>query len=102
MARFDVYRPTGRPASWLVDVQSGLLSDLESRVGIPLVPAEGGRQDAIDRLMPILGIEGQNFVLVTTDIAMVPTRLLGSPITNIETEHRDTITAAMDFLFQGY
>ncbi|MDF1768055.1 CcdB family protein [Maricaulis sp.] len=102
MARFDVYRPTGRPASWLVDVQSGLLSDLESRVGIPLLPVESGRQDAIDRLMPVLGIEGRDFVLVTTDIAMVPTRLLGAPITNIEAEHRDTITAAMDFLFQGY
>jgi toxin CcdB len=102
MARFDVYRPTGRPASWLVDVQAGLLSDLESRVGIPLVPAKGGRQDAIDRLMPVLTIDGQDFVLVTTDIAMVPTRLLGSPVTNIEADHRDTITAAMDFLFQGY
>ncbi|WP_291841707.1 CcdB family protein [Maricaulis sp.] len=102
MARFDVYRPTGRPASWLVDVQSSLLSDLESRVGIPLVPLEGGRQETIDRLMPVLGIEGQDFVLVTTDIAMVPTHLLGTPVTNIEAEHRDTITAAMDFLFQGY
>jgi toxin CcdB len=102
MARFDVYRPVGRPANWLVDVQSGLLSDLESRVGIPLVPVQVGQQNAIDRLMPVLSIKGQHFVLVTTDIAMVPTRLLGAPITNIEAEHRDTITAAMDFLFQGY
>ncbi|WP_297732442.1 CcdB family protein [uncultured Maricaulis sp.] len=102
MARFDVYRPTGRPASWLVDVQSSLLGELESRVGIPLVPVEDGRQETIDRLMPVLDIEGRDFVLVTTDIAMVPTRLLGTPVTNIEAEHRDTITAAMDFLFQGY
>ncbi len=102
MARFDVYRPTGRTANWLVDVQSGLLSELESRVGIPLLPLESGRQDAIDRLMPVLGIEDRDFVLVTTDIAMVPTRLLGAPVTNIEAEHRDTITGAMNFLFQGY
>lgn len=102
MARFDVYRPTGRPASWLVDVQSSLLGELESRVGIPLLPVEGGRQGTIDRLMPVLDIGGQDLVLVTTDIAMVPTRLLGTPVINIEAQHRDTITAAMDFLFQGY
>lgn len=58
MARFDVYRPVGRPANWLVDVQSSLLSDLDSRVGIPLVPAQSGRHDAIDRLMPVLTIDG--------------------------------------------
>ncbi len=101
MVRFDVYRPTGLPARLAVDVQSDVLSDLDSRVVIPLRPFVPSAGEAVYKLMPVLDIEGENYLLVTTDIAMVPNRLLGRPITNIEAEHRDTITAAMDFLFQG-
>ena len=102
MARFDVYQPTGRPASLAVDVQSDVLSELDSRVLIPLRPLDASTQEAAHRLVPVLEIDGRDYLLVTTDIAMVPCRLLGPPVANIEAEHRDTITAAMDFLLQGF
>ena len=39
MARFDVYRnPEG--SGYLLDVQADLLSDLNTRVVVPLIPAE--------------------------------------------------------------
>lgn len=102
MARFDVYRPTGRPATLAVDVQSDVLSELDSRVLIPLRPLDASAQESAHRLVPVLEIDGGDYLLVTTDIAMVPCRFLGQPVGNIEAEHRDTITAAMDFLFQGF
>lgn len=102
MARFDIYQPSGLPAKFVVDVQADLLSDIDSRVVIPLQRIDAGRKEAVHRLKPALEINGQEFVLVTTDLGMVPSRILGSAVGNIEAEHRDTITAAMDFLFQGY
>lgn len=102
MARFDVLRPFGRPAQYAVDVQSDVLSDLDTRAVIPLEPVSPGAGPEIERLMPVLNIDGQDFLLVTTDIAMVPSRLLGPAVTNVEAEHSDTITTAIDFLFQGY
>lgn len=102
MARFDVYRPVRLPAKFVVDVQADLLSDIDSRVVIPLQRIDAGRNESVHRLKPVLEINGQEFVLVTTDLGMVPSRILGIPVGNIEAEHRDTITAAMDFLFQGY
>lgn len=102
MARFDVYRPSGLPAQFAVDVQSDILSELESRVVIPLAPVDAAAREVVDRLKPVLEIDGLDFLLVTTDLGMVPNNILGRAFTNIEAEHRDTITAAMDFLFQGY
>ena len=102
MARFDVYRPTGLPAQLVVDVQTDVLSELESRIVVPLRPFEPKAGEHVDRLMPVLDIDGQAFLLVTTDLGMVPTRILGQATTNVEAQHRDTITAAMDFLVQGF
>lgn len=102
MARFDVYRPTGLPARYAVDVQSDILSELSSRVVIPLFPVQSSSERPLEKLKPVLTIEGQDFILATTDLGMVPTLALGKPVANVEAEHREVITAAMDFLFDGY
>lgn len=105
MPCFDVYRHAG-PGSvdtpYLMDVQADLLDVLDTRMVVPL-----RRRDrlAIARvppdLMPMFDIEGVAFVLEMPKLAAVPARLLKRRVCSLA-EHRAQITAALDFLFQGY
>jgi toxin CcdB len=105
MARFDVYATPGRHADstpYLLDVQSDLLDGLDSRVVIPLRRRE--RFPAVplaDRLTPTLFIAGAEFILETPKMGAVPRRALGAPLLSLAAEQA-RVTAAMDFLFQGF
>ncbi len=102
MARFDIYRYASKSAPLLVDVQADLLSDLNSRVVVPLLPTAKTGNEELPRLKPKIEISGKDYILMTTDIGVVPVASLGKLIGNIEDEHRYTISDALDFLFQGF
>jgi toxin CcdB len=53
------------------------------------------------RLTPIFTIEGEEYLLETPKMGAVPQKVLKSPVTSLA-QTRDQITAALDFLFQGY
>ncbi len=101
MARFDLFRVNSRRIPLMVDVQAEILGDLASRVVIPLRLFEQAEEPPLPRLKPVLVIGGQPYLLLTTDIGAQPLHSLGKPVGNIK-EHRDEITSAMDFLFQGF
>jgi toxin CcdB len=101
LARFDLYRVDDWRVPLMVDVQSDHLGEIASRVIIPLRRVSTVIEVALPRLKPVLRIEDQDYILVTTDLGAQPLHWLGQPVGNIA-KHRDTITAAMDFLFQGY
>jgi toxin CcdB len=63
MARFDVYRGVGG-ADLLLDCQSDLLRDLNTRFVVPLMRRETAPQPA-RRLNPIFRIEDHDYVMVT-------------------------------------
>lgn len=105
MARFDVYANPGSHAAatpYLLDVQSDLLDGLGSRMVIPLrrlacfpkvkLPA---------RLSPVITVDGQDFLLETPKMGAVPQRILKIPVASLAHE-QTRITAALDFLFQGF
>ena len=102
MARFDVYRLPGRSALLVVDMQADLLSDLATRVVVPLAPLAAGRREDIPRLNPVVTIGDKEYYFKPTDIATLPRALLRDPVANIEEAHRHDVTAAMDFLLQGF
>lgn len=102
MARFDVYRFDSSTAPLVVDVQSELLDDLASRVVVPLVPVRKATKEVLPRLKPMIVVDGQDYILMTTDLAALPHARLGSRVANIGTAHRDDITNALDFLFFGF
>ena len=102
MARFDVYRFASKAAPLLVDVQADLLGELSSRVVVPLAPVAKAGNEELPRLKPKIEIGGKYYILMTTDIGVVPVASLGKLTGNIEDEHRYEITAALDFLFQGF
>jgi len=99
MRRFDVYKnPEG--GSYVLDVQADLLGHLNTRVVVPLMPANAAPVPARS-LNPVFEVEGQPVVMVTQFLAAVPASLLKAAVTNLE-NRRDDITAALDLLFQGF
>jgi len=99
MPKYDVFpNPSGE--GYLLDVQSDLLSDLNTRVVVPLLPTASAPKPAT-RLNPIFEINGERVAMVTQFLAAVPIGVLAPPIANIEAEF-DNITAAVDMLMQGF
>ena len=102
MAQFDVYKaPRGGDHSLLVDVQTDFLSSMESRVVVPLIARKKlNPKERLARLNPICEVEGVEHVMITQELAAVPTALLGRRIATLS-RHRDEIIAAIDMLITG-
>ena len=105
MARFDVYPNPGAHASttpYLIDVQSDLLDALDSRMVIPLRSLEHFAKVKLPtRLTPIVQVNGKDYLLETPKMGAVPNRVLKNPVSSLS-DQQDQLTAALDFLFQGY
>ena len=101
--QFDVVaNPDAEDAAhrpFLVVLQSDLVAGLHSTIVAPLVPREafsGAR-----RLNPIVPVNGREFWLATHELFAVDRRALRTTIATLA-EQRDTIIAALDFVFTGF
>ena len=105
MARFDVYTNPGthaRTTPYLLDVQSNLLDAADSRMVIPLRSLEHFAKVPLpSALAPVFTIEGREVLLETLKMGAVPVRILKSPVASLTAEQA-RVTAALDFLFNGY
>ena len=99
MARFDVYPRPDAPG-YLLDVQSDLLGRLNTRVVVPLLPADLSPTPA-QRLNPAFSVEGQTVWMLTQFMAAIPLSEFTVPVARL-VDHADTILAAIDFLHQGW
>ena len=104
MPQFTIYRnknpQTVSAVPFLLDVQNDLLSDLETRVVVPLSPESAMKGKTLKPLMPVLEIEGERFVMLTPQMAGIPKRELGAPVTRVD-RYRSEIIGAIDFLLTG-
>ena len=105
MAQFTVYRNKNARSKatfpLLVDVQSDLLEDLQTRVVIPLSKAAGLTRKPVNELTPVIDFEDTPYLLVTPQLAGVSRSELGIATGSLA-QSRDTILAAMDFLLLGF
>lgn len=105
MARFDVYRNTGKHASdipYLLDVQSALLDGLETRVVVPLRRRDRFPACVVPaRLTPVFLVEDMECLMETPKLAAVPVRMLNTPVLSLA-DAQAAVTGALAFLFQGY
>lgn len=103
MKQYDLYENTDSASQvtypYFVDVQTGLLNDLNSRVVIPIAPALDAKSFP-KNLCPIIDINNKQFALLTHQITTVSSSFLeskeGSLLLN-----RDDIISALDFLLTG-
>ena len=70
MPKYDVF-PNPSGDGFLLDVQSDLLNDLNTRVVVPLLPSASAPKPAT-RLNPAFDINGESVVMVTQFMAAVP------------------------------
>jgi toxin CcdB len=105
VTQFTVYRnknPRSRTTfPFLVNVQSDLLDELQTRVVIPLTRAAALTRKPVSNLMPTVQFEGEAYVLMTPQLAGIARSELGPAAGNL-VGRRDTIVAAMDFLLSGF
>jgi toxin CcdB len=99
MARFDVYSIPDGPG-FLLDVQADLLSALNTRVVVPLLPLDLAPAPA-ERLNPVFDIHGHHVSMVTQFMAAMPKSELKTHVLSLERDGL-TILAAIDFLHQGW
>lgn len=99
MARFDLYRNPDRNG-YLLDVQSDLLSDLNTRIVVPLMPADHAPRPAAI-LNPVFDLHEAPYVMVTQFLSAVPAGLLRHPVGSLSRQS-EVITRAFDFLYQGF
>lgn len=99
MPKYDVF-PNPSGDGLLLDVQTDLLSDLNTRVVVPLLPKSRAPKPAT-RLNPVFDIKGEPVVMVTQFMAAVPVGILKSQICNLGDDF-DQITTAIDMLMQGF
>lgn len=104
MAQFSVHRnrnpATRARVPYLLDIQSNLLADLETRVVVPLYAAAAMKGKALTVLTPVLEVEGKKYVAMTLQLAGISRKELGPEVAECVAQ-RDTIIAALDFLFTG-
>lgn len=98
MARFDVHRGA-RGKGYLLDCQADLLSHLETRVVIPLLPAEGVPRAT--RLNPTFAIGSDQVVMSTQLIFAIPRDRLGNAVASLANDDA-VIMNAIDMLTTGY
>ncbi|MFC0269211.1 CcdB family protein [Kushneria aurantia] len=99
MARFDLLENEGG-SGYLLDVQADILSGLNTRVVVPLLPKSSAPSPA-QRLNPVFSIEGQELVMATQFMAAVPEGELRSCVGNLA-DQQDDISGALEMLFLGF
>ncbi|WP_198082906.1 CcdB family protein [Variovorax sp. E3] len=103
MAQFDIYdnpRPEARQmVPFVVDVQSGLLDHLPTRLVMPLFRI-GVRQAPVN-LCPMVEIGAETFSLMPQLAAPLPARLLKKPVASLAPRAGE-VMAAMDAVLSGF
>lgn len=104
MAQFDVYPNPSKTSKslypYLVDVQSPLLTDLATRIVIPLGKRSAFGNQAMKGLTPDITFGHQEFLLLTPQISSIPAKYLKNPIGSLS-HFRTQIVSALDLAITG-
>jgi toxin CcdB len=98
VARFDVYKAKG--GKYLLDCQADLLSHLETRFVVPLIPPDAGLR-VVARLNPTFLVEGHDLILFAQYASAVSTQALTQKVGSLADRDYE-ILAALDMLIIGY
>ncbi len=104
MAQLDVYiNPSKRTLvifPYIVDIQDSVISEIASRIVIPLGKMENFKNEKMKGLTPEVTYEGERLLLLTPQIASMPSKLLKNPMGSLS-HMRKEIIASLDFATTG-
>ena len=105
MAQFDVYtnpsHTTKKAYPYIVDIQHALISDIATRMVIPLGRLSHFKNEQMQELTPDIEYEGEKLLLLTPQIASIPASQLKDPIGSLE-HFRDDIISSLDLAITGF
>lgn len=101
MARFDLLTDNSKRIPYFLDVQSDFLSHLPTRLVIPVVLPEMLAGTMIQHLQLPLIFRDRSLVIATNQLTSVPLRQCGKAQGSLADRSYE-ITAAIDFLLQGF
>jgi len=104
MSQFDVYinpsKKSREAYPYIIDIQNVLISDIATRIVIPLGKLNHFKNEKMNGLTPVIEYENEQFILLTPQVSSMPTKLLRNPLGSVESL-RDEIIAAIDFAITG-
>ena len=104
MSQFDVYinpsKKSREAYPYIIDIQNAIISDIATRIVIPLGRLKHFRNEKMDGLTPVVEYENEQFVLLTPQISSMSVKLLKNPVGSVESLI-DEIIAAIDFAITG-
>jgi len=104
MPQFTLYKNEDNASSdtypYFIDVQNSLLSDLNSRLVVPLSPHGTLNYTDAKRLCPVIHLDEGDFVLLTHQMTSVPSSMLKTEVASLESS-RYEILGAIDMLISG-
>ena len=100
MAQFDVYKNPSKTSQkiypYLVDIQSPYISELATRIVVPLGKASYFGGKAMKGLIPEITFEDEKLLLLTPQISSIQAKKLKDPIGSL-LHFRDQIINSMDY-----
>ncbi len=104
MPQFSLYKNEDNSSNeaypYFIDIQSALLSDLNSRLVIPLSSHKTLNNTDAKKLCPVIHIDEGDFVLLTHQMTSVPNSILNTEVASLES-FRYEILGAIDMLISG-
>ena len=100
MAQFSVYQNKNKATKarypFLLNTQNDLLASLQTCVVVPLIKVEAMAHNPMSRLTPILAVQGQNYCMMTPQLAGIHKRELGT-VVEVLTAYQHDIVAVINF-----
>ena len=104
MAQFDLYKnPSKNTRStfpYILDVQNTVISDIATRIVVPLGHLESFQNERLTKLTPETEYGGKKLLILVPQIASIPSSLLKKPVGSLS-HMRGEIIAALDFAITG-
>jgi len=104
MAQFDVFPNPSKSSKkhypYLLDVQSPFISEIATRIVIPLGYATSFKNEAMEILTPEIVFENEVLLLLSPQISSVPAKILRKPVGSLS-HIRSQILNALDFAIAG-
>lgn len=104
MNQFDVYRNpnlrTKKHYPYLLDIQSPYITELATRIVIPLGLASSFKNESMANLTPEINFENESLLLLAPQISSVPANILQNPVGSLA-HFREQILNALDFAISG-
>ena len=104
MAQFDVFqnpsKTTRKHYPYVVDIQNPVISDIATRIVIPLGIMSMFKGEYMSKLTLEIEFDDQKYILLTPQLASIPSKHLKNPVGTIK-HLRDDIIASLDFAITG-